>query len=138
MWINFGKPFSDHVSFRSPSPSPKAFRSTVSPSENPHCRRLFRRNPFPTPTIPSGVQGGDLQVLSQHRRENLSHAPAMLVSSPAAWTSRASTWGRVEHFPATRFHLQPCLTSSSDSPSVLMPSEPCKCIFLGFLSPLAL
>ena len=35
-----------------------------------------RRSPFPTPTIPSGAQGGDLQVLSKHRREILSHAPA--------------------------------------------------------------
>ena len=33
-----------------------------------------RRDPFPTPTIPSGAQGGDLQFLSKHRRENLSHA----------------------------------------------------------------
>ena len=45
---------------------------------------------------------------------------------------------RVEHFLATRFHLQPCLTPSSHSPSMLLPSEPCKCIFLGFLSPSAL
>ncbi|RVW93491.1 hypothetical protein CK203_035083 [Vitis vinifera] len=63
----------DRVSFRSPFPSPKAFRSTVSPSENPHRRRLFRRSHFPTPTIPSGAQGGDLQVFSKHRRENLIH-----------------------------------------------------------------
>ncbi|RVW59478.1 hypothetical protein CK203_104155 [Vitis vinifera] len=47
----------DRVSFRSPFPSPKAFRSTVSPSENPHhrqktlIRRLFATfsaSPFPT------------------------------------------------------------------------------------------
>ena len=43
-----------------------------------------RRSPFPTPTIPSGAQGGDLQVFSKHRRENLSHAPVTRVSSPAA------------------------------------------------------
>ncbi|RVW77179.1 hypothetical protein CK203_043305 [Vitis vinifera] len=86
---------SDRVSFWSPSPSPKAFRSTVSPLENPHHRQKtltagefsgdsFRQSPFPTPTIPSGAQGGDLQVLSKHRRENLNHAPATRVSSPAA------------------------------------------------------
>ena len=39
---------------------------------------------------------------------------------------------RVEHFPATHFHLQPCLTLSSHSPSVLAPSKPYKCIFWGF------
>ena len=92
-----------------------------------------RRSPFPTLTIPSGVQGGDLQVFSKHRRENLNHTPATRVSSPTAWTSRAGTWGRMEHFPAMRFHLQPCLTPSTHSPSMLVPSEPCKCIFfLGF------
>ncbi|RVW77935.1 hypothetical protein CK203_048290 [Vitis vinifera] len=43
----------DRVSFRSPSPSPKAFRSTVASSENPHCSQktlttgdFFRRSPF--------------------------------------------------------------------------------------------
>ncbi|RVW53684.1 Retrovirus-related Pol polyprotein from transposon RE1 [Vitis vinifera] len=57
---------SDRVSFRSPSPSPKAFRSTVSLSENSHRRQktltardffsdFFRRSPFPTPTIPSAT-----------------------------------------------------------------------------------
>ena len=35
---------------------------------------LFRRSPFPTPTIPSSAQGGDLQPFSKHRRKNLSHA----------------------------------------------------------------
>ena len=44
----------------------------------------FRRGPFPTPTIPSGAQGGDLQLFSKHQRKNPSHAPAMRVSSPAA------------------------------------------------------
>ena len=45
---------------------------------------FFRKSPFPTPTMPSGAQGGDLQVLSKHRREILSHTPATRVSSPAA------------------------------------------------------
>ena len=92
----------------------------------------FSGDLFPTPTIPSGAQGGDLQVFSKHRRENLSQAPTTRVSSPAAWISRASAWGRVEHFPATRFHLQPRLTPSSHPLSVLVSSEPWKCIFLGF------
>ena len=35
---------------------------------------FFRLSPFPTPTKPSGAQGRDLQVLSKHRREILSHA----------------------------------------------------------------
>ncbi|RVW76761.1 Retrovirus-related Pol polyprotein from transposon RE2 [Vitis vinifera] len=35
---------------------------------------LFRRSPFPTPTIPSGAQGGDLQLFSKHWRKNPSHA----------------------------------------------------------------
>ena len=50
---------------------------------------FFRQSPFPTPTRPSGAQGGDLQVLSMHRREILSQALATRVSSSAAWTSRA-------------------------------------------------
>ena len=51
--INSGKPSCDRVSFRSPSPDPKAFRSVElssenafqsveSSSENIHRRRLFR------------------------------------------------------------------------------------------------
>ncbi|RVW70571.1 Retrovirus-related Pol polyprotein from transposon RE1 [Vitis vinifera] len=51
---------------RSPFPSSKAFRSTVSPLENPHRRQktltaddfpatFFRRSPFPTLTIPSAA-----------------------------------------------------------------------------------
>ena len=44
----------------------------------------FSGDLFPTPTIPSGAQGGDLQVFSKHGRENLSHVPATQVSSPAA------------------------------------------------------
>ena len=108
-------------------------------SSQPYCHQktltagdFFRRSPFPTSTIPSGTQGGDLQVLSKHWSENLSHAPATHVSSPAAWTSHAGAWGHVEHFPATRFHLQPRLTLSSHSPSVFVPSEPYKCIFWVF------
>ena len=35
---------------------------------------FFRRSPFPTPTIPSGAQRGDLQLFSKRRRKNPSHA----------------------------------------------------------------
>ena len=93
---------------------------------------LFRRSPFPTPTIPSGAQGGDLQLFSKHQRKNPKHTPATHVSSPAAWISRTGAWGRVRHFPTTRFHLQPHLTPSSHPPSLLVSFEPWKCIFCGF------
>ena len=39
--IDSGNPSSDRVSFRSPFPSPKAFRSARSWSENPHHRQHF-------------------------------------------------------------------------------------------------
>ena len=50
--IDSGNPSSDRVSFRSPFPSPKAFRSAISWSENPHHRQhfsddIFRRLFFP-------------------------------------------------------------------------------------------
>ena len=86
---------------------------------------FFRLSPFPTPTKPSGAQGGDLQVLSKHRREILSHA-CFFSGSP---NLTPGAWGRVEHFPATCFHLQPRLTPSNHPPSVLVPSEPFKYIF---------
>ena len=74
--INSGNPSSDRVSFRSPFPSPKAFRSTISWSENPHHRQhffgdifsatlVFQRY-FSTPTTSSGAQRGDLQLFSKH------------------------------------------------------------------------
>ena len=59
-----------------------AVRKSSSPTTFP--TTFFRRSPFLTPTIPSGAQGRDLQVLSKHRRENLNHALATHVSSPAA------------------------------------------------------
>ncbi|RVW56408.1 hypothetical protein CK203_072476 [Vitis vinifera] len=45
--INFGNPSSDRVSFRSPFPSPKAFRSAISWSENPHHCQHFSGDIFP-------------------------------------------------------------------------------------------
>ena len=44
--INFGNPSSDRVSFRSPFPSPKTFRSTISWTENPHHRQHFSGDIF--------------------------------------------------------------------------------------------
>ena len=44
--INSGNPSSDRVSFRSPFPSPKAFRSAISWSENPHHRQHFSGDIF--------------------------------------------------------------------------------------------
>ena len=66
-------------------------------SDQPYHRQktltpYHRQSPFLTPTIPSSAQGENLQVLSKHRRENLSHVPTTHVSSPAAWTSHASAW----------------------------------------------
>ena len=63
----------NRIAVRKPSP-PATFPATFSGD--------FRRSPFPTPTMPSGAQGGDLQVLSKHRREILSHTPATRVFSP--------------------------------------------------------
>ena len=80
--INSGNPSSDRVSFRSPFPSPKAFRSTISWSENPYHRqhfsedifwRLFFRRYFPTPTTLSGAQRGDLQLFSKHLSQKPIH-----------------------------------------------------------------
>ena len=51
-------------------------------------QRLFRRSPFPTPTIPSGAQGGDLQVLSKHRKENLSRGRISVTRQPRAFLLR--------------------------------------------------
>ena len=81
--------------------SDRPYRSQKTLTAGEFSGDIFRRSPFPTPTIPSGAQGGDLQVFSKHRRKNLSHALAMRVSLPATWISHAGAWGRVEHFPAT-------------------------------------
>ena len=81
--INSENPSNDRVLFRSPFPSPKAFRSAISWSENPHhhqhfsgdiFRRLFRRifffrRYFPTPTTWLGEQREDLQLFSKHQSQ---------------------------------------------------------------------
>ncbi|RVW72669.1 Trafficking protein particle complex subunit 8 [Vitis vinifera] len=124
----------DSVSFRSLSLSSKAFRSTVLPSENPHCRRLF----------PATLFG---EVLFQHR-------PYHQVRKEEIFKFCQSTRGRISvtcrpHAFLLRWPephalargalsgdtLPPptCLTLSSHSPSVLAPSKPYKCIFGVFV-----
>ncbi|RVX00280.1 Retrovirus-related Pol polyprotein from transposon TNT 1-94 [Vitis vinifera] len=78
--INSGKPSCDRVSFRSPSPDPKAFRSVESSLENIHRRRLFRQRLFP---IPQGAPRGDLRFFPKHRSQKTTHAPATRVFRPA-------------------------------------------------------
>ena len=111
--INSGNSSSDRVSFRSPFPSPKAFWSTISWSENPYHRqhfsedifwRLFFRRYFPTPTTLSGAQRGDLQLFSKHRSQKPIHVPPMRHFSPAAWIPRTDAWGRVTHFLVPSFY----------------------------------
>ena len=72
---------------------------------------FFRRSPFSTPTIPSSAQGGDLQVLSKHRREILSYVPATRVSSLAAWTSRAGAWSTFRQHASTSSLAWRCLAT---------------------------
>ena len=38
--------------------------------------KIFQRRLFPTPTIPEGAPGGDLQLLWRHRNQKIIHAPA--------------------------------------------------------------
>ena len=138
--INSENLSSDRVSFRSPFPSPKAFRSAISWSKNPHhhqhfssniFRRLFRRL-FPTPTTSSGAQRGDLQLFWEHWSQKLIHAPPMRRFSLAAWIPRAGVRGRVAHFLVPSFYQQahPTPSCTSKPPSVL--SEPYFSIFLAF------
>ena len=98
----------------------------------------FRRRIFPTPTIPEGAPGGDLQLLWRHQHQKSSHAPATRNFPAGGWISRAGAWGHVRPFPATRLILQPRLTPTSIPTSLVLPSEPCTYLFWGFLSPSAL
>ena len=90
--INFEKPSCDRVSFRSPFPSPKAFRSVESSSENIHRRGLFRRRLFPTPPTPQRAPGGDLQFFPKHRNQKTTHAPATRVFPAGNCISCAGAW----------------------------------------------
>ena len=137
--INSGNRSSDRVSFRSPFPSPKAFRSAISWSENPHhhqhfssdiFRRLFRWL-FPTPTTSSGVHRGDLQLFSKHRSQKPIHAPPTCCFSPVAWIPRAGVWGCVAHFLVPSFYQQARLVPSCTSKPLSVLSEPCFSIFFG-------
>ena len=67
---------------------------------------LFLTKSFPTPTIPSGAQGGDLQVFSKHRREILTHAPpnAFLLRRPESHVpAREGAWST----------FRPCTSTSN-------------------------
>ena len=141
--INFENPSTDCVSFRSPFPSPKAFRSVISWSENPHHRQKFSddfsgdffRWYFPTPTTSSGAQRRDLQLFSKHQSQKPTHTPPTRHFSPAAWIPRTGTWGRVDHFLVPSFFQQapPALSWTCKPPSVLF--EPCFSILLAFQPP---
>ncbi|RVW12305.1 Retrovirus-related Pol polyprotein from transposon RE2 [Vitis vinifera] len=112
----------DRVSFRSPFPSLKAFRSTVSPSENPH-RRIFPAKSF---------SDTDHTIRCARRRsssfvkapEGDSHPRAShaFFSGGLNLTTGEGAWSTL----ATRFHLQPRLMPSSHPPSVLVPSSPAR------------
>ena len=99
---------------------------------------LFRQPIFPTPTIPEGAPGGDLQLLWRHRHQKSIHAPTTRHFPAGGYISRAGAWGRVRHFPATRLLLQLRLTPTSLPTSLVLPSKPYTYLFWGFLSPSAL
>ena len=106
-----------------------AIRKPLLPSENPRRRRLFQRL-FPAKSF---SDTNHTIRCARRRSSSFVEAPER-DSQPRA--------GHVRFFSddlnLTHFHLQPRLTPSSHPPSVLVPFEPCKCIFLGFLSPPAL
>ncbi|RVW49109.1 Retrovirus-related Pol polyprotein from transposon RE1 [Vitis vinifera] len=105
------------------------FRSTLTAVRKPSPPTTFpatfsgdfpARSPFPTSTIPSGAQGGDLQLFSKHRRKNPSHA--RLFSGGLNLTRR-----RVRTCGALSGHALPPparLTPSSHPPFALVSSEP--------------
>ena len=103
-------------------------------------QRLFRQSPFPTPTIPSGAQGGDLQVLSKHRKENLSRGRISVTRQPRAFLLRRPEPQSSARGAHSGNALPPLASPDAVQPPSIchVPSEPCKCIFLGFLSPPAL
>ncbi|RVW28754.1 hypothetical protein CK203_089229 [Vitis vinifera] len=72
---------SDRVSFWSPSPSPKAFRSTVSPLENPHHRQK---------TLTAGEFSGD-----SFRQSPFRHRPYHQVRKEEIFKFCQSTGGRI-------------------------------------------
>ena len=98
-------------------------------------RQTFRRRLFPTPTIPEGTPGRDLQLLWRHRNQKIIHALATRNFSSGYCISCAGAWGRVRTFPATRLLLQPRLTLTILPSSLVLPSEPCTYLFWGFLPP---
>ena len=96
---------------------------TVFHSDHPsHLLKLFDQPYRRQKTLTVGNFSGE--VLFWHR-------PYHQVRKEEIFKFSQSTGGRLS---ATRFHLQPRLTPSSHPPSVLVSSEPWKCIFWGFVS----
>ena len=104
--INSGNPSSDRVSFRSPFPSPKAFRSAISWSENPHHRQHFSGDISDTDHIIRSAKRRFATFLkapepktdpcSVFLQRLESHAPVREGAWPAFWC-RASTSRLVRH-----------------------------------------
>ena len=109
----------NRIAVRKPSPS----------SENPHCRRLFRR-PFLTTFPTKSFSDTDHTIRCTRRRSSTFLKAPEEESQPRTGHTRLFSAGlnltrrRMGHFPATRFHLQPRLTPSSHPPSALVSSEP--------------
>ena len=107
--INSGNSSSDRVSFRSPFPSPKAFWSTISWSENPYHRQHFSGD------FSSDFFSGDIFRRRPHHQERKEEICNFSQStwaknqstsrfSPAAWIPRVDAWGRVTHFLVPSFY----------------------------------
>ena len=142
--INSGNPFSDRVSFRSPFPSPKAFRSATSWSENPHHRQHFSGDTFQQ--LFRWLFPDDIFRHWPHHQErkeeicNFSQSTGAKNQStrrfsPAAWIPRADTWGRVAHFPVSSFFQQARPAPSYTSKPLSILSEPYFSIFFPFQPP---
>ena len=82
-------------------------------------------------STPQGAPGGDLQFVPKHRNQKPIHAPPTRVFPAGYCISRAGAWGRVSHFPTTRFLLQARLTPTSHPSYLFVQSEPCTCLFWG-------
>ena len=98
--IDSGNPSNDRVSFRSPFPSPKAFRSVISWSENPHHNQHFSDDIFETNHIIRSAKRRSAIFLKAPElktdprtiffRRHKSHAPMHEGAWPTFWC-RAST-----------------------------------------------
>ena len=100
--------------------------------------KIFRRPIFPTPTIPEGAPGGDLQSPPTFVKAPASKEDPRAGHSPFSGRRLHLTRRRVRPFPATRLLLQPRLQPTSIPTYLVLPFEPCTYLFWGFLSPSAL